>query len=111
MQKPTITIEEFNKLDIRVCRVIEAERIPGKQKLLKLLVDLGPLGTRTIIAGGGEHYNPEDYKGKLFIAIINLQPKTIAGIKSEGMLLAADQNGKPIWLTTISETPPGTIIR
>jgi len=106
-----ISIEEFKKMDIRVCRVIEAERIPGKTKLIKLTVDLGELGKRTIIAGGGEHYNPEDYRDKLFIAIINLQPKTIAGIKSEGMILAADHNGKPVWLTTINPVPPGTIVR
>lgn len=109
--KEQISIEEFKKLDIRVCKVIEAERIPGKNKLIKLIIDIGPLGKKTIIAGGGEYYNPEDFKNKIFIAIINLQSKTIAGIESQGMLLAADHNGKPIWLTTINEVPPGTIVR
>lgn len=111
MGMETISIEEFKKLDIRTCRVVNAERIPGKTKLLKLTVDVGPLGIRTVIAGGGEHYQPQHFINKTFIILVNLQPKTIAGIKSEGMLLAADHDGKPIWLTITGEAPPGTIIR
>ena len=70
-------------------------------------MDLGD-ERRTIVAGGGEYYEPSWFVGKTFIIVANLQSKRIRGVLSQGMLLAADVGGKPIWLTTFEEVPPGT---
>jgi len=107
-----IDMELFGKLDIRVCRAVKVEPIPGKSRLYKVTVDLGSnLGTRIIVAGGAEHYKPNDLEGKLLIALINMKPKNIGGVESMGMLLAADVEGKPVWLTVMGEAPPGTKVR
>jgi len=102
-----VSIEEFKKLDIRVCRVISAERIPGRSKILKAIVDVGG-EQRTVVVGGADIYGPDYFKDKLFILLANLQPKEIAGVVSKGMLLAADVGGKPIWLTVDGPAPPGS---
>lgn len=102
-----ITLEEFKKLDIRVCRVLSVERIPGRSKILKAIVDLGG-EQRTVVVGGADVYEPDYFKGKLFIILANLQPKEIAGVVSKGMLLAADVGGKPVWLTVDGQAPPGS---
>ena len=106
-----ISYGDFSKIDIRIGRVLRAERIPGKTRILKLLVDVGEDKPRTIVAGGAEYYPPEYFEGKLFVVVVNLEPKVIGGVKSEGMLLAADLNGKPVWLTVDGEVPPGTKVR
>lgn len=105
-----IPIEDFAKLDLRVVKVIEAERIPGLSKVLRLKVDIGG-EVRDVVAGGAEFYDPEYFKEKLFIALINLRPKKIGGVVSRGMLLAADFKGKPVWLTVMGDVPPGTKIK
>lgn len=104
-----ISIEEFNRLDLRVGRVVRAERIPGRTRIVKLQVDLGG-ETRTIVAGGAEYYTPEWFEGKLLIIIANLEPKRVAGVESRGMALAAMVDGKPVWLTTFEPVPPGSKI-
>ena len=106
-----ISFNDFKKLDLRICKVLKAERIPGRKKLLKLTVKLGEDDVRTVIAGGAQYYPPEYFVNKLFVIVANLEPKRIAGIESEGMLLAADHHGKPIWLTVKEEVPPGTKVR
>jgi len=106
-----IGFEDFMKVDIRIGRVLKAERIPGKKRILKLIVDVGEEKPRTIIAGGAEFYTKEYFEGKLFVVVTNLKPKVIAGVKSEGMLLAADYKGKPFWLTVDGDVPPGTKVR
>lgn len=105
-----VSYEEFSRLDLRVCRVVDAERIEGRKKLLKLTVDLGG-ERRTVVAGGAEYYAPDQFKGKLMIIVANLKPKVIAGVESNGMLLAADLGGRPVWLTVSEEVPPGTKVR
>jgi methionine--tRNA ligase beta chain len=106
-----VDLDFFGKLDLRVCRALKVEPIPGRSKLYKVTVDLGDLGRRVIVAGGAEHYKPSDLEGKLLIALVNLKPKVIGGVESMGMLLAADVDGKPVWLTVISEAPPGAKVR
>lgn len=106
----SVSFSEFGRLDIRVGRVLASERIQGTQKLFRLKVDLGSSEAQ-IVAGGGEVYQPEYFIGKNFIVLANLEPKTIAGTESKGMLLAADHKGKPIWLTVSEDTPPGTKVR
>lgn len=106
-----ITYEDFKKMDIRVAKVIKAEQILGKTKILKLTVDIGLKDPRSIIAGGADFCKPEYFAGKKFIVLTNLAPRKIAGIESQGMLLAADtEGGKPIWLITDGDAPIGARI-
>jgi len=105
-----ISFKEFERLDIRVVKVLEAERIPGMTRILKLKVDVGG-ETREMVVGGAQYYPPEFFVGKLFVALVNLEAKRIAGVESKGMLLAADYGGKPFWLTVEGEVPPGTKVR
>jgi methionine--tRNA ligase beta chain len=105
-----ITHEEFRKLSLRVGKITSAERIPGMKKILKVQVDLGEK-VATAIAGGAEFYEPSDLEGKLVVALTNMEARTIGGVKSEVMLLAADLQGKPVWLTVGQDVPPGTSIR
>ena len=83
-----ISFDQFQSLDLRVAEVIAAERVPNANRLLKLQVDLG-YEKRQIVAGIAEHYAPEDLIGKQIILAANLEPATIRGIESQGMLLAA----------------------
>ncbi len=82
-----ISFEEFSKVDLRVARVKEAERVPGANKLLKLIIDLGS-EERQIVAGLAEQYSPEEMVGKRIVVVANLKPAKIRGIESKGMLLA-----------------------
>lgn len=93
-----ISYKDFKKLDIRVVQVLKADMIPGKTKILKLIVDIGFGEIKTMIAGGAEFYTPESFLNKKFVAIVNLESKSVAGLTSQGMLLAADVGGKPLWL-------------
>jgi len=86
------------------------EKIPGKTRIVKGVVDLGN-ETRNVIIGGAEFYEPQDLVGKTVIVIANLETKKIAGIESNAMLLAADVNDKPFWLTVDSNVPAGTKIK
>jgi len=105
-----ISYEEFKKMDLRVAKVLAAERVPGTSKLLKLQIDLGS-EKRQIIAGVAETYSPEELVGKEFIVIANLQPAVIRGIESQGMLLAAEVEGKAIIPFFDRELPPGTKVK
>ncbi len=105
-----ITYDEFKKMDLRVARVIAAERVEGTKKLLKLQIDLGT-EQRQIIAGVAETYSPEDLLNKEFIVIANLQPAVIRGIESQGMLLAAEVDGRAIIPFFDREIPPGTKVK
>lgn len=105
-----ISYEDFTKLDLRVAKIDSVESIPGKSKIVKGVVDLGD-EKRVVIIGGAEFYQPEDLVGKKVIIIANLEPKKLAGIESNAMLLAADVNEKPYWLTVIEDVPLGTKIK
>jgi len=105
-----ITYEEFKKMDLRVARVLAAERVPGTSKLLKLQIDLGT-EKRQIIAGVAETYSPEELIGKEIIVIVNLQPAVIRGIESQGMLLAAEVDGQATIPFFNRELPPGAKVK
>ncbi len=105
-----ISYEDFTKLDLRVAKIDSVEPIPGKSKIVKGVVDLGE-EKRVVIIGGAEFYQPEDLVGKTVIIVANLEPKKLAGIESNAMLLAADVNEKPFWLTVIEDVPLGTKIK
>lgn len=94
-----ISIEDLQKVDLRVGRVVEAEPVPNSRKLIRLVVDLGG-EKRQILAGLAKWYKPEDFLGKTVIVVANLKPKKMAGLTSEGMLLATcGEGGVPTPLT------------
>jgi methionyl-tRNA synthetase len=89
-----ISYEDFAKLDIRIGTILAAERVPETDKLLKCTIDFGSLGTRTIVSGIATWKTPEELVGKQVPYIVNLAPKMIRGVESQGMLLAGtDENG------------------
>ena len=88
-----VTFDEFKRMDFRVGEVLQAERVEGTDKLLKLEVDIGT-EKRTMVAGVADVYSPEELVGKKFVFIVNLKPAVIRGIESQGMLLAAEVEGK-----------------
>jgi len=105
-----VTYDDFSKLDLRVAQIIQVEKIPGKSKIVKGLIDLGK-EKREVIIGGAEYYQPAELLNKKVIVIANLEPRKIAGIESNAMLLAADLNDKPFWLTVNEDVPLGTKIK
>ena len=106
----SITYDDFAKLDICIAKIISIEKIPGKTKIVKGTIDIGS-EKRDLVIGGAEFYPPEDLIGKTVVAIVNLEAKKIAGIESNAMLLAADVNDKPFWLTVTDDVPLGTKIK
>ena len=105
-----INFEEFKKVELKVARVVEAERVEGSDKLLKLQVSLGE-ERRQILAGIGKKYSPESVIGKEIIIVANLEPRTLMGLESQGMLLAAGDESGPVLLVPDSEVSPGAEIR
>ncbi|MHA1973819.1 MAG: methionine--tRNA ligase [Candidatus Hodarchaeales archaeon] len=106
-----IPFEDFKKLDLRVGTIVEAEKIPKARKLYKLQVDLGPdIGKRQLVAGIAEHRQLDDLSGQRIVVIVNLEPATIRGVRSEGMLLAAVDNKKLALLIPDLDVPNGTRI-
>ncbi len=98
-QKPECTFDEFGKMDIRTATVLEAERVPKTDKLLKLTIDTG-IDKRTIVSGIAEYYTPEQMLGRQICILANLQPRNIRGIESKGMILMARQaDGKMRFIT------------
>ena len=98
-QKPECTFEDFGKMDIRTATVLEAERVPKTDKLLKLTIDTG-IDKRTIVSGIAEYYTPEQMLGRQICILANLQPRKIRGIESKGMILMARQaDGKMRFIT------------
>lgn len=108
MGESAVSIEEFSRLDIRVGVVKSASRIEGTG-LLRLIVDLGALGDRQIVAGIGRWYEPEKLVGARVVVLANLRPKTIRGYVSEGMLLAAGcgKDERPYILMPDGDPGPG----
>jgi methionine--tRNA ligase beta chain len=105
-----ITFNDFEKLSLKIGKISAAERIPGMKKILKVQVDIGER-VATAIAGGAEFYEPSSFVGKMVVVLTNMEPKIIAGVRSEVMLLAADLQGKPIWVTVEEDVPAGTKVR
>jgi methionine--tRNA ligase beta chain len=107
-----ISYPEFQNVDLRVGKVLSAERVEGSEKLLKLRVDVGSdIGERQIIAGIGKVYNPEVIVGREIIIVINLEPRSLMGLESQGMLLAADDEFGPILLEPDKDALPGAKIK
>ena len=107
---PKISIRKFFETELRVARVISAERVPNADRLLKLQVDLGT-EERQLVAGIAAAYDPQSLVGKRIIVVANLEPARIRGVESQGMLLAADLDGRPILATFDEDVAPGTPVR
>lgn len=109
-KKPTIAYDDFSKLDMRMAKVIEVEEIEGADKLLKITLDVGPLGQRTVAAGIKQWYKPEDLIGKTVVYLANLEPRQLRGIESQGMIVAAGNNDA-ILLHPGRDVEAGEIVR
>jgi len=107
--KPEISFEDFQKIDLRVGKVLAAEKIADSKKLLKLTVDIGEI--RTIVAGISRHYSPDDMIDKKVVVAANLKPAQLMGITSEGMVLAAVKKKKCSVLTPDQQVPVGTPVQ
>jgi methionyl-tRNA synthetase len=108
--KPEVTIDDFSKLDIRVGKVLTAEKMEKSDKLLKLTIDTG-VDTRTVLSGIAKHYSPEEMVGKQVTLIANLAPRKMMGIESQGMvLMAEDANGKLRLLQPDDVVDPGSVV-
>jgi methionyl-tRNA synthetase len=107
-----ITIDRFMETELKVATVQAAERVPKSDKLLKLTVDVGEEGgPRTVVAGIGLAYQPEELVGKQVVVVANLQPAKLMGVESNGMVLAASLDGKPVLLHPAVGVPNGTRVR
>lgn len=106
----TVSYEDFARLDMRVARVVSVEPIPGKTRIFRGEIDIAG-DTRTVIIGGAQYYEPDSLVGKTVVVLANLEPRTVAGIKSEAMLLAADVDDKPFWISVPDGVPTGSPIR
>lgn len=106
-----IPYEEFARLDIRIGTIIAAERVPDTDKLIKCVVDLGELGQRTIVSGVAQWRTPEDLVGRQCPYIVNLEPRELRGIVSDGMLLAVGTADGIALLHPDAPVAPGTCIK
>lgn len=108
-----ITIDDFAKVDLRVATVLEAERVPKADRLLRLVVDLGEPRPRQILAGIAAYYAPEGLVGRKIIVVANLAPRKLRGLESNGMLLAASvgDEGRPVLATFTEEVPNGARLK
>ena len=107
-----ITIDDFKKVQLRVGRIVSAERIEGSDKLLRLEVDLGEELKRQILAGIGKTYAVEAIVGKEAVFVANLAPRNMMGYESQGMLLATGESAEEVViLTPQKEVAPGSLIR
>ncbi len=104
----TVSFDEFVKNDLRVITVKGAERIEGSEKLLKLSIDIGEAEDRILIAGIGRQYAPEELVGKQFLIIANLEPRTMMGVESRGMMLATDDDQGIVLLQPSRPVPAGS---
>jgi methionyl-tRNA synthetase len=106
-----IALDELQKVDLRVGKIMTAERVPGSEKLLKLSVELGEAAPRQVISGIAQWYAPEVLVGRQVVMAANLEPRTIMDLESQGMLLAAHrEDGSAVLLTALEEVPSGAKI-
>lgn len=107
-----ITIDEFKKLEARIGKILLAEAVPDADKLIRFEIDFGEESPRQILSGIREWYSPEDLVGKYGLFVLNLEPRTIRGFQSNGMLMAVDGvDGSPVFLVPEKEVAPGARVR
>lgn len=109
--KENVEFDDFLKLDIRVGKVLECQKVPKADKLLQFKIDDG-LGGRTIVSGIAKHYTPEELIGKEVCFVANLAPRKLKGIESQGMILSAeDADGKLIVIQPAADVTPGSEVK
>jgi methionine--tRNA ligase beta chain len=107
----TISFDEFQKLDIRIGRILSAEKVAGTDKLIRMDIELGD-EKRQIVAGIGDCYKPEELVDKKIPILANLEPKSFMGLESQGMILCAVlDNNEPVLIIPEKDVPSGTKIR
>ncbi|MFA5776366.1 MAG: methionine--tRNA ligase [Patescibacteria group bacterium] len=112
MTKETINYSDFEKLDIRVGRVVDAKSLEWSEKLLEFEVDFGTeLGKKTIFSGIKKWYNPEFFKERLYVFIVNLAEKKMGMGVSQGMMLTVDDSAKPFPVEIIDPVVEGSVVR
>ena len=105
-----ISFEDFQKLDMRVGKILEANQIPGSRNLIRMIVDFGT-EKRQAVAGLLQWYRPEDLVGRKYAFILNLQRRKLMGVESHGMLLAAEHEGRAVLIRPSKKVPSGTKIK
>ncbi|MCK9187030.1 MAG: methionine--tRNA ligase subunit beta [Candidatus Colwellbacteria bacterium] len=106
-----INFEDFSKIELKVGKIMSAERVEGSEKLLKLAVSLGA-EDRQILAGIGRAYSPEELAGKEIVIVANLEPRILMGFESQGMLLAATgEDGLPVLIHPEKAVEPGISLK
>ena len=105
-----IGIADFGRIDLRVAEIVAAEAMRKSKKLLRLTISLGD-ETRTVLAGIAEHYAPADLVGRKVVVVANLQPATLMGVESNGMVLAGSGEGRLALLTLDRDLPPGAKVQ
>lgn len=109
-QKDSISFDDFGRMDIRISTILEAEKIAKTKKLLKLTIDTG-VDTRTIVSGIAEHYTPEELIGRQILVLINLEPRELKGVLSQGMILMGqDASGRLVLLSPTDKVASGTVV-
>ena len=103
-----IDIGQFQEIELRTATIVSAERVPDTDKLMRLEVDAGDEEPRQLVAGIAEVYAPEDLPGRRIVIVANLEPATIRGVESQGMLLAASVDGRPTLVSVPDEVPSGS---
>jgi len=107
---PLIGIEDFQKIQLKVAKVLQAERVPKSEKLITLQVDLGT-ERRQIVAGIGKKYGPEELIGRRIVIVANLKPAKLMGVESQGMVLAAGDAEVKELVCLMSDVDPGTKVK
>jgi methionyl-tRNA synthetase len=110
-EKSPISVDQLFQAELKVATIVAAEPVPKSNKLLKLTADLGEGSPRTIVAGIALAYKPEDLVGKQVVVVANLQPAKLMGVESNGMVLAASLDGKPVLLHPDAQVPNGTRVK
>ena len=105
-----VTFDDFMKLDIRIGTVTGADKVEGADKLIRLEIDLGG-EHRQVVAGMAPTYTSEEFIGKQVPILVNLEPRKLKGVESQGMILAVDVEGKPVMLLPDREVPSGSMVR
>lgn len=105
-----ISIDEFARVQMRVGQILEAEKIEGSRKLVKLRVDIGS-EVRQVVAGIAEAYEPASLVNKKVVIVANLKPAKLMGVESNGMIVAASVDGKPVLATFMEDVPNGALLK
>ncbi len=105
-----ISIEEFARVQMRVGQVLEAEKIEGSRKLIRMKVDIGT-EVRQVVAGIAEAYAPESLLNRKVVIVANLKPARLMGVESNGMVVAASVDGRPVLATFVEDVPNGALLK